>query len=89
MWMCILTTDENVAAAREKSKEIDADKLGFKQPCSPTGKLPATHWICILQPSDEVRSKILAANLDVAEVLEISPADLLKERQLRRIDVSK
>jgi hypothetical protein len=89
MWMCILATDANVSAAREKTKEISPDLLEFKQPCSPTGQLPVTHWICMLKPSDDLRQKILAANLDVAEVLEITPSDLFKDRQLKRIDTTK
>ncbi len=83
------------AAAVEKVREVGVEILSLppadlmKTPLSPTGKLPATHWICKNYFPEEIANKI--ASYPVRSSTEIivggdtTTAQVLSRRGLRRI----
>lgn len=56
--VCILSTDANVAEAREIAKAITNSEV-LKIPVSKKGKGPATHWFCCLSTDDEGHQRLL------------------------------
>ena len=81
--ICILSTDANVAEAREIAKAI-ANEETLKTPVSEDGKLPATHWFCCLSATDVGFEKLVALqNNSVIE--ESGPKEFLSKWKLRII----
>ena len=84
--ICILATSENVAAVREKAKEIfpELGQVILPYPLSATGEEPATHWFCESKISDELAEKILSNK--VLSEMEVSTAkNFLREKGLKSI----
>jgi hypothetical protein len=81
--VCILSTDANVAEAREIAKVI-ADGEALKVPVSAKGEHPATHWFCCLSTTDEGFTKLL--ELQKSSVIEESgPKEFLSKWKLKII----
>lgn len=56
--VCILSTDANVAEAREIAKAITNSEV-LKVPVSKKGENPATHWFCCLSTDDAGYQRLL------------------------------
>jgi hypothetical protein len=56
--ICILSTDANVAEAKEIAKAITSANV-LTVPASENGKAPATHWFCCLSTTDEGHQRLL------------------------------
>lgn len=81
--VCILSTDANVAEAREIAKTI-ANEETLKTPVSESGKHPATHWFCCMSATDAGFEKLL--ELQKNSVIEESgPKEFLSKWKLRII----
>jgi hypothetical protein len=78
--ICILSTDANVAEARETAKAITSGDV-LRVPVSPKGEEPATHWFCCLSTTDEGFEELL--KLQKNSVIEESgPKEFLKKWKL-------
>lgn len=77
MKICILTTNENLAAVTAKAYEHLPQFAGQKilnYPLSASGNGPATHWGCQLEATPELREKLLnLKDLSEMEVMNFKP----------------
>lgn len=79
----ILCEDCVVEKARERAKSfLHVDVL--KIPLSRNGKLPATHWFCHLQTTDEGYVKFMEMQL-YTTIEESGPKDFLSKHKLKII----
>jgi hypothetical protein len=63
MKICIIATSENVEAIRATAYEKLPQLVGHQLlnfPASPTGELPATHWLCQLEATQELYDTLLS-----------------------------
>lgn len=75
--ICILSTDANVAEAREIAKAITNSEV-LTTPVSESGEAPATHWFCCLATTDEGHQQLL--ELQKNSVMEESAPKLFLSR---------
>lgn len=90
MNICVITTTENLEAARESAKQIEefTGHTTLAIPLSANGEYPPTHWLCSFNASDEVKDKIQAI-LSVSEMEIAEPRAFLKARNLKLINLKK
>jgi len=84
MYICILATNENAEAAREKAKQIEIFQChnALKIPVSETGELPATHWFCTFRPEEDLKEKIMELQ-ELTEIEMGKPKKFLESRNLK------
>lgn len=81
MQTCILCEDSKVDIVRERAKVFTSFNT-LTIPVSPTGQLPATHWFCCMNLSDETHLKLVALQQD--SIIEKSdPSSFLKANGLK------
>jgi hypothetical protein len=81
--ICILCEDSVIEQARERAKSfLHVDVL--KIPLSKNGKLPATHWFCHLQSTDEGYEKFLQMQ-QYTIIEESGPREFLNRCKLKII----
>jgi hypothetical protein len=81
--ICILSTDSNVAEAREIAKAITNAKV-LTVPASENGKEPATHWFCCLSTTEDGQQRLLG--LQKKSIMEeSSPKSFLAKWKLKII----
>lgn len=81
--LSILCEDSVIKEARARAKSfLNADVLNI--PVSNTGKLPATHWFCHLQTTDEGYAKFMEMQL-YTTIEESGPKDFLSKHKLKII----
>lgn len=83
----ILCEDSKVTDARNNAKAIMGEET-LTVPLSKDGKLPATHWFCSLNVTDEGHDKIIGAQQH-SIIEEGSPKDFLNKWKLRVIKEQK
>jgi hypothetical protein len=81
--ICILSTDSNVAEAREIAKAITNAKV-LAVPASETGKEPATHWFCCLSTTEDGQQRLLGLQKN-SIMEESSPKSFLAKWKLKII----
>lgn len=86
MYICILATNENVEAAREKAKQIEIFQChdALKIPVSETGEFPATHWFCTFRPEEDLKEKIMELQ-ELTEIEMGKPKKFLESRNLKLV----
>lgn len=90
MRICILSTNDNVEEIRIKAREIDqfSNHQNLSIACSEDGELPATHWLCTFEATEETAEKLMA--LKDKSVMELSePKYFLKSKNLKIINIRK
>ena len=79
--ICILCEESKVLQVREKIKNDNVLKIDL----SPTGKLPATHKLCVMSvPEEKAKQMMDAAELVTVE--ESGPREFLEKHNLKKID---
>ncbi len=80
MRICILCEESKVQQAREKMKNSEILKIDL----SPTGKLPATHKLCVLAVTEEKAKEMIdSAELTIIEAMH--PREFLEKHNLKKI----
>jgi hypothetical protein len=90
MYICILSTVENVEAVREKAKTLPnfAKHIAVTIPVSSDGELPPTHYFCTFNTTQETCDQIMA--LQKLSVIETGkPKEFLSSRNLKIIRTEK
>jgi len=90
MIICILASNENIDVVRERAKQIlqFATHAALTVPVSEYGEMPATHWFCTFNASEEVFQQIKDLQ-EFSEVAEADPRTFLKEHNLKIISFKK
>lgn len=83
----ILCEDSKISDARNNAKAVAGEEV-LTVPLSKSGKLPATHWFCSLNVTDEGYEKIVGAQQH-SIIEEGSPKDFLKKWNLHVIKEQK
>ncbi len=90
MYICILSTVENIEAVREKAKTLPEftkhDALSI--PLSADGELPPTHYFCTFSTTQEKYNAIKSLE-DLTVIESGNPKDFLTERNLKIIRTEK
>jgi hypothetical protein len=81
--ICILSTDSNVAEAREIAKAITKSNV-LTVPASENGKEPATHWFCCLSTTEDGQQRLLGLQKN-SIMEESSPKSFLAKWKLKII----
>jgi len=84
MRICILCQNEWIEEVREVATQVFPEKLTLKTPVSSTGKLPATHWLCVMFVTDEFWEKLQKLK-NHSIMTKSSPKNLLEELNLKII----
>ena len=85
MRITILCEDQWIELVRETAKEVFSEKLTLKTPLSKNGKLPATHWLCVLYVTEEFYQKIIKLR-KYSIITESSPKLVMSELELKKIE---
>jgi hypothetical protein len=90
MKICILSTNDNVEEIRIKAREIDqfASHRNLSIACSETGELPASHWLCTFEASEETAAQLMALQ-DKSEMVLSEPKEFLRSKNLKIINIRK
>ena len=81
--VCVICEHASVTEARERAKSfLHVDVL--KIPVSKSGELPATHWFCHLQTTEEGYAKFLEMQ-QYTIIEEGGPKEFLSKRNLKII----
>lgn len=81
--LCILCEDSKVAAARESAKEFSKSEV-LTIPVSANGSLPATHWFCFLNATDEGFDQLISVR-EHCIMEELPPKEFLSKWKLKII----
>jgi hypothetical protein len=84
MRICIICEDKWVEEVRESSKDIIPGHNNLSIPLSPTGELPATHWLCVCSVNEEIWKKFEERRKHT-QMYQSLPSVLLEELKLKRI----
>jgi hypothetical protein len=84
MRMTIVCEDRHVDEVRQKSQSLIRSKNNMRIPLSPTGNLPATHWMCVLYVDEEGRDKLESLKKH-SIIAKASPKFLLSDMGLKII----
>lgn len=90
MVICILVLNEHLDSARESAKKIPQFEkhTALAIPVSENADLPASHWFCSFNASDDVFEQI--KNLqEFSEVVESDPKEFLQSKNLQIIPLRK
>ncbi len=81
----IVCEDRHVEEVRESSQALIRSKRNMRIPLSPTGQLPATHWMCVLHVNEEGREKLETLKKH-SIIAKAPPKFLLSELGLKTIN---
>jgi hypothetical protein len=84
MRLTIICEDKWIGDVREKAKSISTTHVSLNTPLSPTGKFPATHWICTSYFTKLGAKKVFELK-EHSIVSDSSPKILLEEMGLKII----
>ncbi len=85
MRMTIICEDKFIEKVREKAKIISQKHLALSKPLSPTGELPATHWMCVLSVTDKGYERLKNLQEHTIMNTDKNPTTILKEMNLKTI----
>jgi hypothetical protein len=83
--MTIVCEDRHVEEVRESSQALIQSKANMRIPLSPTGNLPATHWMCVLYVTEEGRERLSSLRKH-SIIAKASPKFVLSELGLKTIN---
>lgn len=84
MKITIICPDRDVELVREISKAYVSSHVTMSKPLSESGSLPATHWLCVSEMSQETYSKLKLA-CKYSQISTGNPKLILQELRLKRI----
>lgn len=83
MRICILCSEEQLSGVKEKARNVFSFDV-MKVPVSSSGNMPATHWFCFSNMTEELYSKLLSIK-ENSTMEESSPKEFLEKWNLKII----